>query len=246
MELKNKVVLITGASSGIGKTTALRFAKEGAKVVITYHINKEGAEKTKQEIEKAGSICYCFKLDLADQNDINSLFEKINKDIGSLDILINNAGQPFELVPFLEASQQDILDLLNINVVGMMLCAKKAYEIMKKQGHGKILNTSSIKGWEHGGGSVAYAVSKAAVNSFTRTFAKQVAPDVQVNGVAPGYVKTRSYDELPEEKTNKWLDGTYLKRWITEDEIADAFIFLAKNDAITGQILYIDGGYTLK
>lgn len=127
-----------------------------------------------------------------------------------------------------------------------MLCSKQAIPLMKSQGYGKIINTSSIKGWEHGGGSVTYAVTKAAINSFTRTLAKQVAPTIQVNAVAPGYVKTRVYDNMPEEKIKNWLAGTYLKRWITEDEIADAFIFLAKNDAMTGQIIYVDGGFTLK
>lgn len=91
-----------------------------------------------------------------------------------------------------------------------------------------------------------YAVTKAALNNFTKTLAKQVAPTIHVNAIAPGYVRTRSYDGMPQEKLDAYINQTFLKRWITEDEIADAFVFVAKNDAITGQVLYIDGGFTLK
>jgi 3-oxoacyl-[acyl-carrier protein] reductase len=246
MELKNKVVLITGASSGIGQATALRFAQEGCKVVVNYHINKKGAEETVEKIKSLKVETLIVKADISTQDDVEKLFHEIVKKFGTVDILVNNAAYPSEKVPFLEATREDILDLFNMNIVSAMMCSKKAIEIMKKQGYGKILNTSSIKGWEHGGGSVTYAVSKAAINSFTRTLAKQVAPEIQVNAVAPGYVKTRIYNDVTPEKIKGYLDGTYLKRWVTKEEIADAFVFLAKNDAMTGQIIYVDGGFTLK
>lgn len=246
MELKNKVVVVTGSSSGIGKTTAIRFAKEGAKVVVNYHINEEGAKETKDEIDKIGGECIIVKADVSKSDDIKNLFDATVEHFKTVDILINNAASPTEFVPYFEASFEDIDKLFRVNIISAMICSKYAIEIMKKQGYGKILNTSSIKGWEYGGGSVGYAVSKAAINSFTRTLAKSVAPSIQVNAVAPGYVKTRVYDNMPEEKIQKWLDGTYLKRWVTEEEIADAFIFLAKNDAMTGQVIYVDAGFTLK
>lgn len=245
MKLKDKVVVVTGSSSGIGRTTAIRFAKEGTKVVVNYHINKTGGEETLKEVQKY-SEGLLVKADLTKEADIEKLFDAVVKRFNTIDILINNAASPSEIVPFNEATQKDLLELFNINVVNTMLCSKKVTEIMKRQGYGKIINTSSIKGWEYGGGSVGYGVSKAAINSFTRTYAKQVAPNILVNAVAPGYVKTRVYDKQPQEKINKWLEGTYLKKWVTEDEIADAFIFLAKNDAITGQIIYVDAGFTLK
>jgi 3-oxoacyl-[acyl-carrier protein] reductase len=246
MELKNKVVLVTGSSSGIGKAIALSFAKAGSKVVIHYHENEQGALETQEEIQKIGVEAIVLKADLAKESDIQMLFSQIVDRFNTIDVLINNAAFPAERTPYIESNQQDLLDLFNINVVNAMLCSKYAIEIMKKQGYGKILNTSSIKGWEHGGGSVTYAVTKAAINSFTRTLAKQVAPEIQVNAVAPGYVKTRIYDNQSEDKINKWLDGTYLKRWVTVEEIAKTFIFLAENDAMTGQIIYVDGGFTLK
>jgi len=246
MDLKNKIVVVTGSSSGIGKAIALRFAQEGAKIVVHYHENKTGGEEVISEIRKIGGKSLLVQADMQKTENIEQFFKIIVKEFKTVDILINNAGNPAEISPFFESPQKDILDLLNINVVGPMLCSKQVIPIMKTQGYGKIINTSSIKGWEHGGGSITYAVSKAAINSFTRTLAKQVAPTIQVNAVAPGYVKTRAFDNQPQEKIDKWLSGTYLKRWITKEEVADAFIFLAKNDAMTGQIIYVDGGFTLK
>jgi len=247
MNLKNKIVIVTGSSSGIGKTTALRFAREGSCVVITYHKNKKGGEETKKEVERLGGKCLLVKLNITKPEDIEILFKKVVSKFGTLDILINNASWPSEKVTFFETKKKDILELLDNNIVGAMMCSKYAVSIMQKQGYGKILNTSSIKGWEHGGGSmIVYASAKAAINSFTRTLAKQVAPSIQVNAVAPGYVRTRIYDKVADSKIKKYLDGTYLKRWITEEEVADAFAFLAKNDAMTGQIIYVDGGFTLK
>lgn len=246
MNLKRKTVLVTGSSSGIGKATAMRFAKEGCNIVVHYHENEKGAKGVVEEIGKLGVKSFEVKADLSVESDIKKLFKKVIDEFDSLDILINNAAHPSEKVPYFEANQEDLLDLLNINLVNVMLCSQYAVEIMKKQGSGKILNTSSIKGWEHGGSSITYAVSKAAVNSFTRTLAKHVAPEIQVNAVAPGYVKTRIYDGQPQEKIDNWLGGTYLKRWITVDEIAEAFLFLAKNDAMTGQVIYVDAGFTLK
>jgi 3-oxoacyl-[acyl-carrier protein] reductase len=127
-----------------------------------------------------------------------------------------------------------------------MLCSQQAVRIMEKQGYGKILNTSSIRGAEYGGRSIVYAAAKAGINSFTKTLAKQVAPKIHVNAVAPGFVKTRSYDKVGQKMIDFFINQTYLKRWITPEEIADAFVFLAKNDGITGQVIYVDGGFTLK
>lgn len=245
MELKNKIVVITGSSSGIGRTAAIRFAKEGAKVVVNYHINEAGGNDTLSEVEKY-SEGLLVKADISKPNEVKSLFEEVEKKFGTVDILINNAAIPNDKVPFLEASYEDIVELVNTDLIGPMICSQMAIKFMQKQGYGKIINTSSIRGAEHGGRSVVYASSKAGVNSFSKTLAKMVAPDIQVNAVAPGFVKTRNYDKMTPEQINVFLEQTYLKRWVTEDEIADAFIFLAKNDAMTGQVIYVDAGFTLK
>jgi 3-oxoacyl-[acyl-carrier protein] reductase len=246
MELKDKVVIITGSSSGIGKATALRFAKEGAKVVINYNENKEGGEETLAEVTKENGTAILVQADVTNPKDIDRLFKTVLDKFGTVDILINNAAIGTDTVPFVDASQADIAKIVNTDLIGPLMCSQRAVKIMEKQGYGKILNTSSIRGIEYGGRTIAYAASKAGINSFTKTLAKQVAPKIQVNAVAPGFVKTRTYEKIPKEMHTTFLNQTYLKRWITTDEIADAFVFLARNDAITGQVICVDGGFTLK
>lgn len=246
MDLKNKVVVITGSSSGIGQTTAIRFAKEGAKVVINYKSNKTGAEKTKTEIEAAGGKCSIIHADVSDPADIKRFFDSVETEYKTVDILINNAAIPNDKVPYPEAPYEVIEEMVKTDLIGPMVCSQYAIRLMQKQGYGKIINTSSIRGAEHGGRSVVYAASKAGLNSFSKTLAKMVAPIIQVNAVAPGFVKTRNYDGMTKEQTDLFISQTYLKRWVTEEEIADAFVFLAKNDAMTGQVIYVDAGFTLK
>lgn len=246
MELKDKVVLITGSSSGIGKTTAIQFAKEGAKIVVNYKENKGGGEETIELIEKLGVESLLVQADISVLQDVERMFNEVINKFDTVDILINNAAIPNDRVPYLEANPKEISELVNTDLIAPMIVSQYAIKYMQKQGYGKILNTSSIRGAEHAGRSVVYAASKAGLNSFTKTLAKMVAPNIQVNAVAPGFVKTRNYDKMSQEQIQTYLDQTYLKRWVTEDEIADAFIFLAKNDAMTGQVIYVDGGFTLK
>lgn len=167
MNLKDKVVLVTGSSSGIGKAIAIRFAKEGAKVVINYRENKKGGEETINEIKKLGVESLLVQADISIPRDVENLFKKIITKFGTIDILVNNAAIPTEQIPYLEASYDDILSLVNTDLVAPMLVSQHAIRYMQKQGYGKILNTSSIRGAEHGGRSVVYAASKAGLNSFT-------------------------------------------------------------------------------
>ncbi len=246
MNLAGKVVLITGSSSGIGKATAVRFAEEGSRLVVNYRVNRKGAEETRDELHKKGASCLLVQADVSNPKDVEMLFQSALDHFGSVDVLINNAAIGTDKVPFMDASFEDMAEMIHTDLIGPMLCAQKAVRIMEKQGAGKILNTSSIRGWEHGGRAIVYSAAKAGINSLTRTLAKQVAPKIQVNAVAPGFVKTRSYDNMSREMIEFFIGQTYLKRWVTEEEIADAFVFLAKNDALTGQVIYVDGGFTLK
>jgi len=246
MNLKNKVVVVTGSSSGLGQAIAIRFAQEGAKVFINYHINKVGGEETASEVKKNGGISLLVQADVTKLTDIKRLFSTVIKEFGAVDILINNAAIGTDKVPFMEAAYDDFLEMVNADLIGPMMCSQHAVKIMEKQGYGKILNTSSIRGIEYGGRAEVYAACKAGINNFTKTLAKHVAPHIHVNAVAPGCVRTRTYDSMPQELIDKLIDQAYLKRWVTKDEVADAFIFLAKNDAMTGQVLYVDAGFTLK
>ncbi len=129
MELKDKVVLITGSSSGIGKTTAIRFAKEGAKIVVNYNINKEGGEETLKEVEKH-SKGLLVQADVSNPEDVKKLFGEVIKKFGTVDILINNAAIPNDKVPYLEASYEQIVELVNTDLIGPMMCSKHAVELM--------------------------------------------------------------------------------------------------------------------
>lgn len=246
MNLKNKVIIITGSSSGIGQHLAIRFAKEGAKIVVNYCKNKKGAEETVAAIKKLKRESQIIQADVSNPHDIKKLFDTVIKKFGVVDILINNAAIGTDIVPYIDSQFEDFLKMINTNLIGPMICSQYAVKIMQKQGFGKILFTSSVRGIEYGGRSPVYAATKAGINNFTKTLAKQVAPNILVNAVAPGSVKTKTFDIWSEERIQSCLDMQYIKRFLTKDEIADAFIFLAKNDAMTGQIIYIDGGYTLK
>jgi len=246
MNIKDKVVLVTGSSSGIGKAAAIRFAREGAKLVINYHINEKGGKETLKEIKRITPNVILVKADVSKTVDVDKLFKEAVNKFGTVDILINNAGIGTDKVPFMEAKHEDLSEMINTNLVGPMICSQRAIKIMEKQGYGKILNTTSIRGAEHGGRAPVYAATKAGLNSFTKTLAKQVAPNIQVNAVAPGFTKTRSYDTMTKEMVDGFINQTYLKRWVTVEEIADAFVFLVKNDAMTGQVVYVDAGFTLK
>lgn len=246
MNIKDKVVVITGSSSGIGQTAALRFAKEGAKVVINYHENKAGGEETLAELQKITSDCLLVQADVSKPADVERLFKEVTDKFSTVDILINNAAITTDKVPYMDATYADFREMVDADIISVFMCSQAAAKIMQKQGRGKILNTGSIRGWEAGGRAPIYAASKAAVHAFTKTLAKQLAPDIQVNSVAPGFVRTRGYDKMTQEQVDGYINQTYLKRWVTKGEIADAFVFLAQNDAITGQVLYVDGGFTLK
>ena len=246
MILKDKVVLVTGSSSGIGQATAIRFAEEGAKIVVNYCSNKEGGEETLAKVRAQSPESILVQADVSKEVDVERLFQEVLGKFGAVDILINNAAIGTDKKPYMEASYEDMKEMIDADIMSVLMCSQRAAKQMEKQGEGKILNTSSIRGWEHGGRAPIYAASKAAVNSFTRTFAKQVAPKIQVNAVAPGFVKTRSYDGMSDEQIKSFIEQTYLKRWVTVEEIADAFVFLSKNDAMTGQVIYVDAGFTLK
>jgi 3-oxoacyl-[acyl-carrier protein] reductase len=245
MKLANKVVVVTGSSSGIGRGIALEFAREGASVVVNYHINERGGQDTLDEIKKINKNCLLVQADVSTQEGVNQLFDAAMQKFSTVDILVNNAAIPTDKVDFMKASYLDFKEMLDADLMSVFMCSQRAIEIMNTQGNGKILNTSSVRGWEFGGRAPVYAAAKAAVNSFTRTLAKQVAPNIQVNAVAPGFVKTRAYDTMPKELIQGFMDQTYLKRWISVEEIADTFLFLAQNDAMTGQVIYVDAGFML-
>lgn len=247
MSVKNKVIVITGSSSNIGRAIAIKFAKKGARIVVNYKNNKKGAEETVSQIKDLKGEAIAVQADVSDNAAVKELFAESVRHFKTVDILINNAGIT-ESVQFGEITAEHLIDQYKNNFVGAVLCAQEASKIMTQNGCGKILNTASIRGIEHAGREaiIAYSAAKAAVINFTKTLAKLLAPSIQVNAVAPGFVYTPYYDEMSQEIKYQFINQTPLKRFIKVDEIADAFYFLANNDGVTGEVIVVDGGFTLK
>ena len=245
--LDNKVVIITGSASGIGQATVLKFAKAGAKVVVNAKSNVTGGEHVVQEITQLGGKAIFVQGDLSDPDTVKSLFDTTLNTFGTVDVLINNAGVA-NGKPFLETTKEHWFDAFNNNFFSAVWCAQKAAKIMLAKGEGKIINTTSIRGVAHAGreGLMAYSTAKAALISFTKTLAKELAPNITVNAVAPGFVYTPNYDNFSQELQDAFMEATPIHRFIHVDEIADAFLYLAGTTAVTGEVLVVDGGFTLK
>lgn len=244
MNLKDKVAIITGGSSGIGQAIAIAFAKQGSKVIFTYNSNKKGADQTLKEIESFGAMGLAVKMDLQSENDINNLFKIVKSKFGKLDVLINNAGGNKAKTLYGIKGWRDTLDT---NLLAQVICTEKAIELMSAGS--KIINITSI----YGDGKAAsrnmpaYSAAKAALNNFTQTTAKLLAPKILVNAIAPGYVLTPLWGMNNSEKYLKdSANEQLIQRFVEPDEIAHMTIAVAENDGMTGEIIIIDGGLSLK
>ncbi len=244
MIIKDKVVLITGSSSGIGKATALKFAQEGAIVVINYRTNKKNSEETIVEIKTFNKKVIAIQADVTDQNQVKKLFSETVKVFGSVDVMINNAGLA-KPKPFLEITRQDLIEQFEENFFGTVFCCQEAVKIMLKRNGGKIINCSSTAALTGFKSVATYSAAKASVISLTKSLAKLYAPQILVNTVAPGYTLTRYWDTASDESKKECIEETLLKKMITPEEIAETYLYLAKNDSITGQTIVVDAGYTV-
>jgi 3-oxoacyl-[acyl-carrier protein] reductase len=247
MKLKDKVAIITGSSANIGKATALLFAKEGAKVVVNARKSAEAGQAVVDEIKQNGGEAIFVQADLSQPDEVEKLFTATLEAFGTADILVNNAGAAHSK-PFLEMTKDDWLHDFDDNLFNMVLCSQHAAKIMQEKGSGVILNTTSIRGLDHTGreGIMGYSAAKAAAISFTKTLAKELSPHIRVNAVAPGFVITPNYDKTPQNVKDEFIGGTQIKRWIQPVEIAEAFLYLATAEAVTGLNMVVDGGFTLK
>ena len=247
MRFENKVVLITGSASGIGKATAIRFAEEGAKLIINSKNNVTGGQEVVDHIESLGRQAVYVQADVSDPVSAKGLFAQIRDKFGRLDVLVNNAGSTV-IMPFLETTKEHWMEAFNTNLITAVLCSIEAATLMQEQGQGSIINTSSIRGLDVSGreGIMAYSAAKAALINFTTTLAKELAPDITVNAVAPGFVYKPAYDNFPDELREDFVGSTLIKRFIEPHEIADAYLYLAGTPVVTGEVLVVDGGFRLK
>ena len=246
MRLKNKIAIITGSSKGIGKATAILFAKEGAKIVVNYLTTEEkNAFSIVDEIKKIGSDAIAIKCDVSKEDEVKKMIEQTISKFGKIDILVNNAGIVFD-VPFFERTVEQWKKTLDVNLLGTFLCSKYVSKQMLKMDGGKIINISSTNGINSfSPEAMDYDASKAGIIILTRNLAKELAPKIQVNSIAPGWIDTEMNKDLPEDFVKEENGKIYLKRFAKPEEIAKTILFLASDDAsyITGSILKVDGGY---
>jgi NAD(P)-dependent dehydrogenase (short-subunit alcohol dehydrogenase family) len=246
--LQNKVALVTGGTSGIGRATALAFAKAGAKVVVSGRREAEG-QAVVAEIKAAGGEATFVRADVAKEADVKALVEKTLAAYGRLDVAFNNAGVEW-MGPLVEASEPDYRRILDTNVWGVLASLKYEIPAMLKTGGGSIINTSSIAGHLGFAGASIYVASKHAVEGITKTAALEFAKQgIRVNAVAPAAIETAMVDRFAgkEGEQRDFLASLHpIGRMGRVEEIANAVVFLASDAAsfITGESLKIDGGFT--
>ena len=245
--LSEKVALITGGGTGIGRATSLLFGDEGAKIVVSYSQSQSDAEKTASDIQKKGQEAIVVKADIASNSEVESMIDQTISHFGKLDILVNNAGTT-QFIDYadLDKLTEDVWDkILAVNLKGTFFCCRAAIHAMRDHDGGQIINISSISGFTGQGSCIPYAVSKAAIINLTRGLAVSLAPDIRVNAVAPGVVETRWISGFDDEFGRKHQTETPLNRLAKPEDIALGIYSLAINKFITGHTVVIDGGRTL-
>ncbi len=243
MLLKDKVAVVTGSAQGIGKATALRLAKEGAKVVIS-DLNEEGISRTLKEFEEWGYEAIGVKADVSRHEDAQRLVEETVRSFGAIHILVNNAGITRDSL-LVRMSEADWDAVIAVNLKGVFNCTKAAVRYMAKQRYGRIINIASIVGEMGNVGQANYAASKAGVIGFTKVVAREFATrNITCNAVAPGFIVTAMTEKLPEKVKETLIAQIPMERLGTPEDVANGVLFLASDLAgyITGQVLNINGG----
>ncbi len=242
MNLEGQTALITGAGRGIGKTIALKLAESGADIVLA-DMSPEVAE-VRVEVESLGRKCLTFEADVTDLEAIETMVKKIIEELGSIHILINNAGITQDNL-FMRMKPEQWSKVIDVNLNGVFNVTKAVIRPMVKQRTGKIINISSVVGFSGNPGQVNYSSTKSALVGFTKSLAREVgARGVTVNAVAPGFIDTAMTQALNESQQEAILQQIPLGRMGDADDIANAVAFLASEEAsyITGTILHVNGG----
>ncbi|WP_299980264.1 SDR family NAD(P)-dependent oxidoreductase [Desulfobacula sp.] len=247
MKLEGRKAIVTGGSRGIGRAIALMYAKEGADILVNYHSNDAAAKETVAEIEKLGRKGVAVAADVASYKSAQDMVEECVKQLGGVDIVVNNAGvsKPSMLLKMKEEDWDAIID---IHLKAAFNTTQAAGRHMKEQKYGKIINVISTAGIFGTVGQINYASAKAGIIGFTKSASRELGRyGINVNVICPGITKTEMTGKLQtDEKLRKIYEGRIqLGRFAEPEEIAPAFVFLASDDAsyITGQVLGVDGGY---
>ena len=236
--LDGKICIITGGGRGIGYATAVKFAEEGAKVVIA-EFDEDTGQKAADDVGG-----FFIQTNVVDKSSVNSLFEKVMTEYGCVDVLVNNAGILMDGT--LVKMEEDQFDaVINVNLKGVYLCGRGAATIMKEQGSGVILNASSVVAHNGNYGQTNYVATKAGVIGMTKVWARELGKDgIRVNAIAPGFITTEMTAQMPEKIIKMMREKVPVKRWGEPEDVANAYCFLASDEAsyISGMVLNVDGG----
>jgi 3-oxoacyl-[acyl-carrier protein] reductase len=241
------VVLVTGASRGIGRAIALRFARNGARIGINYRQNAAAAEDTAAEVARLGGEALLLPGDASDGPSVTAMFAALLEKWERIDVLVNNAGIVRDTL-LLRMSDEDWDAVVDTNLRSAFLCTRAAMRQMLRQRSGRIINVASISGIRGNAGQANYSASKAGLIGFTKTVAREVASrGITVNAVAPGLIETDITTSMPEKAREALMEQIPLGRMGTPEEVAAAVAFLASTDAgyVTGQAIVLDGGLAM-
>lgn len=244
--LQDKVAIITGGAQGIGRATAVLFAQEGAHIAI-WDLNEEKGQSAVSEIEQAGGKAHFFSVNTADHEQVKKTTEAVVSAFGKIDILINNAGitRDATLLKMEPANWQQVID---VNLTGVFNCTQNVAPHMVEQGSGKIVSASSVVGIYGNFGQTNYVATKSGVIGMTKVWARELGPKgINVNAIAPGFIKTEMIGTIPEKVINAVVSKTPLRRFGTVEELAKAYLFLSTEESsfINGHTLSVDGGITI-
>jgi len=246
--LEGKIALITGSDSGIGQATAIEFAKEGAKIIITYYSDEEGAKHTLQKIKEAGGDGFITHVDVSDEKKVEKMFDKAIEKYGTVDILVNNAAINGQGIKVEDLTTEEWDKAIKTNLYGYFFCIRRFIKIRKNDGgKGKIINVSSVHEEIPAPGTAEYCSSKGAVKMLTRTLALELAEyGINENNLAPGMILTPMNQEAKEDKETRKekTENIPFKRAGKPAEIGRLALFLASSDSdyVTGSTYFMDGG----
>lgn len=241
---QKRVVVVTGASRGIGRAIAVALAAPGHEIIVNYQSSQEAAEETVRAVEARGAQAYLCRFNVAEAQEVKDAFKEIVARHQRVDILVNNAGITRDnLVALMKPTEWDAV--MDTNLKGMFLCSQAVVKPMMRQRFGRMVNVTSVVGVMGNAGQCNYAAAKAGIIGFTRSLARElVSRNITVNAVAPGYIETEMTSSMPDKAREALLTQIPAARVGTPEEVAAAVKFLVSDEAgyITGQVIHVNGG----